>query len=622
MCGIAGYYSTNSFFNATHLPLMGNAIAHRGPDNASYYNTQTVGLAHRRLSIFDLSAHANQPMYSACKRYIIVYNGEVYNFKAIAQQLQNKLGANFKLHTTSDTEIILQAIVTFGVEVIKTFNGMFAFALYDTVLDALHIYRDKMGIKPLYYYWHEGNFAFASELKAITALPKVRTTINNKAVAQFLHLGCIPAPHTIYNTIFKLAAGHCITITKDKLTLNKYISVDELITPQIISNETQAKQQLNQLLTTAVQQQLQSDVPCGVFLSGGIDSSLIAALAQSLNTTPIQTFSIGFNEKQYNEAQHAKQVAAHIGTQHNQLIVSQADAIPVIQTMQDLYDEPYADTSAIPTLFVAEFARKQVTVALSGEGADELFHGYGAYKWATRLDNWSLRNGKQLFSKALNLGNVRYKRVARLFDYNNYTQQIRSHIYSQEQYNFSANDIAKLVTEDYQHVDFTALNSVTTNQYNRTLTPAEQQAYFDITLPLQDDLLTKVDRATMRYGLEARVPFLDNDVVQFALNLSLHLKIKNGTQKYLLKQVLYNYVPQSLMERPKQGFALPLQQWLKQDLYFMINDYLSPQAIQQTGVLNNTEVQKIVQQFMQHDPTLFRRVWLMIVLQKWLLTHQ
>ncbi len=620
MCGIAGYFSTTSFFNTAHLPSMANAIAHRGPNNESFYTTSKVGLAHRRLSVLDLSATANQPMWSACKRYVIVYNGEVYNFKTIAQQLQRKLGNALQLTTTGDTEIVLQAIITFGFEVVATFNGMFAFALYDTQLEQLHIYRDKLGIKPLYYYWDNNNLAFASELKAITVLPNVAKEISTQAIAEFLHLGFIPAPHSIYNSIFKLEAGHCITISATSFTQKAYTTLTTEINSTTLTNEPQALQTLDSLLTNAVQLQLQSDVPCGVLLSGGTDSSLIAAIAQKNSSTPIQTFSIGFNEKQYNEALHAKQVAAHIGTQHNELIVSQKEALPVIQTMQDIYDEPYADTSAIPTLFVAQFARKQVTVALSGEGADELFHGYGAYKWASRLNTTVAKNANNLIAQALQLGNSRYKRVAKLFDYNNYAQQIRSHIYSQEQYNFSANDLLTLLTASYQHYNFNTLNTITTTALHRTLTPAELQAYFDITIPLQDDLLTKVDRATMHYGLEARVPFLDNDVVNFALNLSPHLKIKNGTQKYLLKQVLYNYVPQTLMQRPKQGFALPLPMWLKQDLYFMINDYLSQDAVQKAGMLNYPQVQQIVKQFMTNDPTLFRRVWLMIVLQKWILT--
>lgn len=621
MCGIAGYFSTTSLFNATHLPSMANAIAHRGPNNESYYTNANVGLVHRRLSVLDLSVTANQPMWSACKRYVIVYNGEVYNFKTIAQQLQHKLGNTLQLTTTSDTEIILQAIITFGFDIITTFNGMFAFALYDTQLEQLHIYRDKLGIKPLYYYWDNTNLAFASELKGITIVPNIAKIINKQAIAEFLHLGFIPAPHSIYNSIFKLEAGYCIIINATSFTKKAYVTLTDAITSTTLTNEAQATQTLDNLLTNAVQLQLQSDVPCGVLLSGGTDSSLIAAIAQKSSTTAIQTFSIGFNEKQYNEATHAKQVAAYIGTQHNELIVSQKEALPVIQDMQDIYDEPYADTSAIPTLFVAEFARKQVTVALSGEGADELFHGYGAYKWATRLNTIVAKNARGLMAQALRLGNSRYKRVGKLFEYNNYQQQIRSHIYSQEQYNFSTNDLTTLLNPNYQHYTFNTLNSITTTALHRTLTPAELQAYFDITVALQDDLLTKVDRATMHYGLEARVPFLDNDLVNFALNLSTNLKTKNGTQKYLLKQVLYNYVPQSIMQRPKQGFALPLPLWLKQDLYFMINDYLSQDAVRKVGVLNYTQVQHIKHQFMTNDPTLFRRVWLMIVLQKWMLSN-
>jgi asparagine synthase (glutamine-hydrolysing) len=615
MCGIAGFYTKNNTFTANNLASMASTIAHRGPNNTAYYCNNTVGLAHLRLSILDLSQQGNQPMWSACKRYVIVYNGEVYNYKAIAQQLTTTLGHNFKPTTTTDTEIILEAIVNFGFDVVKTFNGMFAFAMYDTVLDTLHIYRDKMGIKPLYYYYNGNEFAFASELKALLALPQIPTTINNAAIAQFLNLGFVPAPHSIYNTIYKLEAGHSISINAQGLTIKEFANVDALIQTQPITNATEAKHTLNNLLTNAVQLQLQSDVPCGVFLSGGTDSSLLAAIAQQQRTSAVQSFSIGFNETKYNEANHAKQVAAHIGTQHNELIVSQKDALPIIQQLQSLYDEPYADTSAVPTFIVAAFAKNQVTVALSGEGADELFHGYGAYKWAKRMQNPILKNTKKIVATALKIGNSRYKRVARLLDFETqHNNNLQQHIYSQEQYNFSEKEIKNLLI-----THTSVLLPTNANVLLRTLTPSETQALYDIKVPLQDDLLTKVDRATMYHGLEARVPFLDNNVVEFAMNLSPQLKIKNGVQKHLLKQVLYNYVPQNIMERTKQGFAIPLQQWLKQDLYFMINDYLSPAAIHKTGILNNIQVQQIINAFMQKDYTLYRRVWLMIVLQKWML---
>lgn len=604
MCGITGFYSQSSRFSEDNLKQMTSAIQHRGPDAAGYYFERTIGLGHRRLSIIDLSSSANQPMESHSGRYVICYNGEIYNFQQIAK------GLNVKLKTKSDTEVILEAFEQYGVEFVNQLQGMFAIAIYDKVDEKLFLFRDRLGIKPIFYYWDGKDFAFASEIKALTTL-NFNLKVNKSAISKFLYLGYIPQPETIYGKIFKFPSGSYAVVNKQGISFNSYWHPDEKVSRELITDEATAKKELKQLLVQSVEKRLISDVPIGTFLSGGIDSSLVTAIAQSITKEPVKTFSIGFKENKFNEATYAREVANYLGTDHHEFIVSEQDTLKLVEDYFNAYDEPYADSSGFPTMLVSKLAREYVTVTLSGDGGDELFYGYGAYQWANRLSNPAV----QLFRKPIAFGlsqlSNRHKRAAKVFQYPDKTS-IKSHIFSQEQYFFSQKEIDQLLTTDYNF----KIDIDETHNTARNLSPVEAQALFDLKHYLKDDLLVKVDRASMKYSLETRVPLLDHEVVEFALNLSQDLKIKDGVQKYLLKQVLYDYVPKKYFDRPKWGFSIPMVKWLKSDLKYLIDNYLSKEVVESINVVSFEVVNNLINRFLKGEDYLYNRIWTLVVLHK------
>ncbi|MBA3705225.1 MAG: asparagine synthase (glutamine-hydrolyzing) [Bacteroidetes bacterium] len=621
MCGISGFYSIHNKFNKQDLVKMTDAIAHRGPDAHGYYIDECVGLGHRRLSIIDLSDNANQPMHSADNRYVIVYNGEVYNYLEIASELKHKFNVHFK--TSSDSEVVLEAYARYGANCVEKFNGMFAFAIYDKQKKELFICRDRIGIKPLYYFWDGENFAFASELKSLIKLSSIPLKINNNAVYHFLHLGFIPAPLSIFDSIKKMESGTWLHISDKNLKSNKYSSINKQIASETITNEKEATVKLNDLIMSSVGYQLKSDVPFGVFLSGGIDSSLITANAVNLSKSKVNTFSIGFEENKYNESTYAKAVANHLGTNHHEFIVSYKDAIDLIDTAFDAYSEPFADSSAFPTMLVSKLAKQHVTVTLSGEGGDELFLGYGAYQWAKRLNNPFIKAFRKPIAKILSKSNSRFQRHTDYFRFPDSNLQY-SHILSQEQNCFSLEELDNILTSDFNNQpgskDTVALNNFGNEieHVSRDLKSIEKQAIFDLHFYLQDDLLTKVDRASMNYSLETRVPFLDHRIIEFALNLSPDLKYKNGISKYLLKEILYQYVPKKMFDRPKQGFAIPLEKWLKNELRFLIEENLSKEIIEKYNIITFESASRLIKDFLNGKNYLYNRIWLLIVLHKWL----
>lgn len=611
MCGIAGFYSSKYLFEQDEIKQMAKAIAHRGPNAEGYFVDNSIALAHKRLSIIDLSENANQPMYTQNKELVMVFNGEIYNFKELANQLS--------VNTKSDTEVLLKAFEKWGVEFVHHLNGMFAIAIYNCKNKKLYLFRDRMGIKPLFYYYKNGQLAFASELKALLKLKYLQKnkTIDNKFVSTFLKVGYIPEPYTIYENIYKFPKGNYAVFEHEKLTITPYWQLHKQIKSTVISNENEAKQQLKELLQDAVKYRLVSDVPYGTFLSGGIDSSLVSAMAQSVNNQQIKTFSIGFAENKFNETNYARKVAEHIQSNHFEYILTQKDAINILPDMFEYYDEPFADTSAIPTMLVSKMAKQQVSMTLSGDGGDELFHGYGAYKWAERLSKPILKNNRKIIASILKHGSSKYKRIAHLFNFDD-AENINQHIFSQEQYFFSNKELNRLLKNKFADKYNLGINN---NLQNRKLTAAEQQAMFDLNYYLPDDLLVKIDRATMRYALETRVPILDHRVVEFAINLHPNLKNKNNESKYLLKQVLYDFVPKELFARPKWGFSIPLEKWLKNELRFLIDDYLSEKIVNDAQFVNYNELEKIKKQFLQgSNHYLYNRIWLLICLHKWYIT--
>ena len=621
MCGIAGFYSFNNVFTRSELNAMTDSLAHRGPDASGYFSDNVIGLGHRRLSIIDLSTSANQPMVDSNDRYVMVYNGEVYNYWEIATELKLNYKTDFK--TSSDTEIILEAYAQYGPDFIHKLNGMFAIAISDKQKQELFVYRDRIGIKPFYYFWDGQNFAFASELKALTKLSFIPSKLDHNSIYQFLHVGFIPSPKSIYKSIKKLKAATWMKISRNNLESQEYWSPTQHIDEQVIKKEKEAIVKLSDLLMSSVQYQIKSDVPFGVFLSGGIDSSLITANAVTLSGVKVNTFSIGFEENKFNESIYAKAVANYLGTHHHEFIVSYKDAIGLIDTIFEAYSEPFADSSAIPSMLVSKLARKSVTVALSGEGGDELFFGYGAYQWAKRLNRPLVKCFRHEIASMLAKYSTKYERQANYFLYPEEELQY-SHILSQEQYYFSLAEIDKLMLPELSiHEDTTRIGlfnsfGIEINKQQRTLTPMEKQAFFDLQFYLQDDLLTKVDRASMHFSLETRVHYLDHRIIEFSTNLSPDLKYRNKTTKYLLKEILFQYVPKKFFDRPKQGFAIPLAKWLKTDLYFLIDEILSKEVITTYNIVDYAYVEKLKKEFLNGKDYYYSRLWLLIILHKWL----
>lgn len=615
MCGIIGWVSSSKPLETAVLQRATTTLEHRGPDDFGYYTNErnTVNLGHRRLSIIDLSSASAQPFHSKCGRYVMVYNGEIYNFREIAQQF------NLELNTQGDSEVILEAFIKLGVESFKLLNGMFAFAIYDTQEDKIYLSRDRIGIKPLFYYFNEGKFVFASEIKAIKNISNFPLDINYTSFAEFLHLGFITEPNTAYRHLYKFPAG-CYTIldvkklnTNTSLSFEKIWNLYDKILPETYKDEAEVEKKLEELLIKSIESQIISDVPLGTFLSGGIDSSLVSALTSKIKSDKLKTFSIGYQESKFDESKYAASVAKTLGTEHYSYKMTENDLSEILHEIIDTYDEPFSDSSAFPSMVVSKFARKYVTVTLSGDGGDELFMGYGAHRWANRLDKPFLQYfRKPLYWTSQQLS-AKIKRAGWLLNYQDY-QHVTSHIFSQEQYLFGEKDLKHyLINEEF---DFSRINELHTTK--RKLNPKERQSFWDIQYYLKDDLLVKVDRATMLYSLESRVPILDNNVIEYAINIDDSLKDKNGESKYILKKILYKYLPKELFNRPKKGFAMPLSYWLKGNFKFLIDKYLAPVVINKYDIVANLYVEELKNRYLKGEDYLYARIWVLILLHWWL----
>jgi asparagine synthase (glutamine-hydrolysing) len=620
MCGIAGFISLQQLFTPQQLKQATDVMHYRGPDADGFYfsTDNTVALAHRRLSIIDLSTAANQPMFSADGRYCIVFNGEIYNFNELKSLLIDK-GASLK--TQGDTEVIIELYAQLGSAFFAQLNGMFAFAIFDLEKKLLTLCRDHVGIKPLFYYIDETNFIFASEIKVIKKLVGKKLAINKTAIPYFLHLGFIPQPQTIYQQVYKFPSASFCTISVDtpnlfaaQLNIQPFWKLENTIEHTTLKNEAALIATLNTKLLAAVEKQLISDVPIGTFLSGGVDSSLVTALAANISgSKAINSFSIAIDDGKYNESKFAKAVATHVHTNHHEFAVKEKEVMELIHTIIPAYDEPFADSSALPTMMVSRLARKHVTVALSGDGGDELFHGYGMYQWANRLSHPLTNVVKQPISMATKYMSSRYQRIGQMFSIAN-KQHVQTHIFSQEQYYFKEQELAQLLVEPIFNFDSINIAPIT----SRKLLPVEQQSLWDFNHYLKDDLLVKVDRASMQFSLETRVPLLDYELVQFAYNVDASLKIHNGTMKYLLKKVLYNYVPKAIFDRPKWGFSIPLGKWLQTDLKYLVDTYTSKQIIEKYNIVQYQQVHQLKLQYSNGVNYLYNRLWLIIVLHWWL----
>lgn len=606
MCGIAGFISKTG--SPELLREMTNVLSRRGPDAAGYYEEpeNDLGLGHRRLSILDLSESANQPFWSADRRYVIIFNGEIYNYREIAAKY------GLQTRTTGDTEVIVEMFARIGTDIFSEMNGMFTLAIWDTAGKTLTIARDRIGIKPLYFTESTDGFFFGSEIKALLKTRKF--DINRNSVPNFLYLGYLPSDESLFAGIRKFPPGHFGIYSNGELRVNPFWKAEEKVLPEKTQfrDDTDAKRQLRELLVSSISYRMISDVPLGTFLSGGTDSSTVTALAQQISPHPVKTFTIGFKDAKFNESVHAAQVAKQLGTEHYEFMLSEQQALDQFDKLLDIYDEPFADSSAIPTLLVSEMARRHVTVALSGDGGDELFLGYGMYNWAKRLSNPLLKAGSPAAAALLSMGDNRMKRAANMFRWTS-TERIKSHIFSQEQYYFTERELNDLLTPgNPSNLSFN--ESLHTS---RKLNPLEEQSLFDLTNYLRDKLLVKVDRASMHHSLEVRVPILDHRIVEFALNLDMKYKIRGGTTKYLLKQVLYDMVPETLFDRPKWGFGIPLYSWLKTDLKYLVDEYLSDSSMQECGLVNPGVVNQLKKRFFAGEDYLYNRIWVLLILHKW-----
>jgi asparagine synthase (glutamine-hydrolysing) len=620
MCGIAGYWDTKS---SRERPLdvlnrMGGALAHRGPDDSGVFHDAGtgIGLAFRRLSILDLSAEGHQPMFSGSGRYVIVFNGEVYNFEDIRADL-----SPHQWRGRSDTEVMLEAFERWKVEgAVQRFVGMFAFALWDRQERQLHLVRDRVGIKPLYYGRVGSAFVFASELKAICQYPEFDGEIDRNALALYMRHNYVPSPHCIYKGLHKLQPGCILTLNSatGDTQIRSYWSAKEVAqagrqSPLQVS-DAEAVEQLHQLLLRAVGLRMIADVPLGAFLSGGVDSSTVVALMQAQSKRPIKTFTIGFHEQGYNEAIDARRVADHLQTDHTELYLSAKDALDVVPMLPAMFDEPFSDSSQIPTFLVSKLARRAVTVALSGDGGDELFGGYNRYTLIKRIWNFmKLIPGPLRNMAAYILRAVPPDRVDTAF------QLLRPLLPKSFQHGAPGDKAQKLADllsldspqalyyraishwKDPSDVVLDSCEPRTVRECIDDLSPnssiEEVMMLTDLVNYLSDDILTKLDRASMAVSLEARVPLLDHRIVEFAWKLPLRVKIRNGEKKWILRQVLYKYVPAEMLERPKMGFGVPLDRWLRGPLRDWAESLLSEHTLVSQGFL---DVQRIRNKWREH----------------------
>lgn len=633
MCGLTGMLLPSPEQSDDSLQAQANAMSHvlrhRGPDDHGIWSDAQNGivLAHRRLSILDLSASGHQPMTSTDGRYVVVYNGEIYNFQALRHELEGS-GVQFKGH--SDTEVLLASIGRWGLqESLNRCNGMYALALWDRHERCLWLARDRVGKKPLYYGWAGGTLVFGSELKALWQHPRFDNGIDRDVLTLLLRLDYIPAPHCIHEKTFKLMPGHLLRLDAaavragatdhDPFTAQRPLwdareRMHAALAKPFAGTAEDAEQQLDALLSDSVRLRMVADVPVGVFLSGGTDSSMVTALMQKQSRHPVHSFSIGFEGSHHDEAPLAKAVAEHLGTDHTEMYVSGADALAVVPQLPVMFDEPFADASQVPTALLARMTRQHVTVALSGDGGDELFFGYRRYQRALRNWRW-LSHLPNSWRQRLAIASARRGEAAR-------TGGVPALL---------AEMSAKGIGDVYRnrvtrwHDPASVIRGARTIDcfYNQpdplsgAGTPADAMMLADFITYLPDDLLCKVDRTSMAVSLEVRTPLLDWRVAEFAWSLPLELKFREGESKYLLKNVLRRYLPGSMVDRPKRGFGAPVSGWLKGDLRDWAGDLLASERLIADGILDPSIVTDIWRRF-EHERKWHTHLWNVLMLQSWL----
>ena len=614
MCGICGY-SSNKSLGKQLLKKMNDTIAYRGPNDEGYYidniEGKEIGLAHRRLSILDLSSLGKQPMISDDKNIVVVFNGEIYNFLEIKEELLKK---GYIFNSTTDTEVIVNGYKEYGIDVIKKFNGMFAIAILDLRDKSLYLIRDHIGIKPLYYYYDKDNFIFGSELKPLMAYPEFKKEIDMNSLDTYLYHGYITGEKSIFKNTFKLLPGHYLKLKNNKIDIKEYWSIEENFKNREIKNfsEIEWKKKIKEHLEKSVKDRMISDVPIGAFLSGGIDSSLVVSVMQSLSKEPIKTFTIGFKDAEYNEAQYAKKIAEYLGTDHTEYYLESKEVKEYIEEVPLYYDEPFADSSQLPTMLVSKLAKEKVTVTLSGDGGDELFCGYAKYQ------------KYKVFKK--------YQKISKILD--RFFKKIIKNLNSKYTYSLYFNEDNNLINYGYlNYLNYESILKKQPEHYNEkryfklnnlTDNIQEKAMLRDLITYLPDDILTKVDRASMAFSLESRAPFVDDyKFIELSFEIKHDLKYKAGIKKYILKELLHEYLPQKLVDRPKQGFCIPINKWLKGDLKYLIDIYLSDEYIIKQNIFKLEDIKRMKKIFLSEKNKIYKgllldeSIWNIIVFQLW-----
>lgn len=643
MCGIAGFWqprlSQQDKLRDTALG-MARTLQHRGPDDEGTWTHPEagLGLCFRRLSIMDLSSAGHQPMVSSCGRYVMVFNGEIYNFAEFKKEL---VTSGHAFRGSSDSEVLLEAMAKWGPrELIGRLNGMFAFALWDRLDRKLTLARDHLGIKPLYYGWAGDSFIFGSELKALLAFPGFSREVDRSALGLLLQFNYIPAPHCIWRNCYKLPPGHLLVLESafSRPQPEAFWSIDQLVNDVGIgkaeSSVSEAVAALDRLLRDAVRLQMVADVPLGAFLSGGIDSSTVVALMQSQSARKVKTFTIGFRENAFDEGAHARRISDHLGTDHTELVVTPTDALGAIPLLSAIYDEPFADSSQIPTFLVSQLTKKHVTVALSGDGGDELFAGYSHYQNVNRL--WALTRSiprplRSLIGESLGkmsepvfvdsptgwqkfLGRSGFDSTCR-----HRTRRLGECLTAKNASTFYQGRVSRWsdVSAVVPGAEEPPLPFAAPGREPPGWSALDSMAYFDSLNYLPENVLTKVDRASMAVSLEVRVPLLDYRLVEFSAKLPLNLKVRKNSGKWLLREVLHRYVPRELFDRPKMGFRLPLADWMRGSLRPWIDELLRPVELEQDGLLRSRPIQTKWSEHLQGRRDWSRHLWSVTMFQAW-----
>ena len=629
MCGIVGFISKRRENDTVKKMLA--VQSHRGPDDRGVFvdqlDEQYVHFGHNRLSIQDLSLHGHQPFVSDCGDYVLAFNGEVYNFKTIRIELE-KLGYTFV--SESDTEVVLYAYKVWGMGCLEKFIGMFAFSIFDKKKKRVILVRDRAGVKPLYYYDDGRDFMFSSELKSFHEHPSFKKELNKESLPYYFQFGYIPAPHTVFKNTYKLRPGHYLEydLQENNSVITKYWDVDASYEREKLDmDESEILHALDALLVDATELRMVSDVPVGVFLSGGYDSSLVTALLSRNRDRKLHTFSIGFDEKQYDEAEHAKIIAQHLGTEHIEYYVSKQEMLDKVESLPFYYDEPFGDSSAIPTMMVSELAKKDVKVALSGDGGDETFCGYSKYFYLQKFSSlFTSRFKKSMLQTALRTVNAKSVESINSMLPRSMRQTNITDKYSKFKRAVEADSLEEMFLNASSYVDSKEVARLLKVRPNSELfknfrmygdsTLLDEMMRVDYKTFMVDDVLTKVDRATMSVGLEGREPLLDHRIIEFMARVPVSLKYKQQQSKYLSRQILYKYVPQSIVDKPKAGFQVPLKEWLQKDLKHLVERYLDPSKIDDE-IFDIAEVERIRQEVFIGDVENISKVWFIMMYEMW-----